>query len=609
MAGFSKWSLNRKVMVLSASLAGVAIAGIFLFSRQSYSLAKNEFLQRATILSELLANQSAYDLMMQDAQSLDSQLTPLVAEGKILAAAYFNLDFQPVAGINEELLQEFAHQPGDAHWWTTLDSREESLVIRKTVINPEQGQPVGYVVVAVPTRTLSAYHRKAATFFVLGLGSIILLLFASHRYMRKVILDPIQHMSRVVEEFGQGNLDVSVEVTAQDEIGKLAENINFMINSRKRAMDEIRRRTQQAEEAQRRAEEMRQEAIKQRKYLEKQFERIAEILTAVQRGDFTQRLEIEQKDAVGDLMEKINSMIADLGTLISESYYASQSVSEASHKISSSADSLSHLANVQEDQTKEVATAMEEMSKTILESSKNASQALEMARQAAQVASEGEQSFRQMIDGMHKIANVVRAAADRVITLGKSSSQIGEIVEVISDIADQTNLLALNAAIEAARGGEQGRGFAVVAEEVRKLAERSATATGEIERMISSIQQETEAVVLSMQEGNQEVEENTRQADSASQCLSRITTSVKSIVDVIDHIAIAAQEQSAVSEQIAKNVETISQSASKVSSASRELADTAENLDRLTRHLQELIARFQVQEKRVPDGANVISLN
>jgi methyl-accepting chemotaxis protein len=248
----------------------------------------------------------------------------------------------------------------------------------------------------------------------------------------------------------------------------------------------------------------------------------------------------------------------------------------------------------QSTQTSEVASAVEEMTRTILETTKNSSIAAEAAKNAGTIAKEGGKVVLQTIEGMNRISEVVSKSAKTVQALGKSSDQIGEIVQVIDDIADQTNLLALNAAIEAARAGEQGRGFAVVADEVRKLAERTTKATKEIALMIKQIQKDTSGAVASMEEGTNEVEKGKHLADKAGESLQEIITGADKVVDVITQVAAASEEQSSASEKISKNVEVISNVAHESAAGVQQIARAAEDLSRLTINLQELVLKFKI---------------
>ncbi|MEW6653432.1 MAG: methyl-accepting chemotaxis protein, partial [Bacteroidota bacterium] len=217
---------------------------------------------------------------------------------------------------------------------------------------------------------------------------------------------------------------------------------------------------------------------------------------------------------------------------------------------------------------------------------------------------EGGKVVGQTIEGMNRIAVVVKQSADTVQQLGKSSDQIGEIVQVIDDIADQTNLLALNAAIEAARAGEQGRGFAVVADEVRKLAERTTKATKEIANMIKQIQKDTSEAVISMTSGTVEVEKGKELADEAGKSLSQIISGAEQVVDIVTQVAAASEEQSSAAEQISKNLESINHVTNESATGIQQIARASEDLNRLTLNLQELISRFKISSSSNYDSTN-----
>ncbi|HMN23754.1 MAG TPA: methyl-accepting chemotaxis protein, partial [Ignavibacteriaceae bacterium] len=222
------------------------------------------------------------------------------------------------------------------------------------------------------------------------------------------------------------------------------------------------------------------------------------------------------------------------------------------------------------------------MTRTIFETTKNTTIAAEASKTAGSFAVVGGSVVKETIEGMIRISEVVKRSSDTVQDLGKSSNEIGEIVQVIDDIADQTNLLALNAAIEAARAGEQGRGFAVVADEVRKLAERTSKATQEIAVMIKHIQKNTEGAVQSMQQGTKEVENGHALAEKAGNSLNEIINGAERVVDIVTQVAAASEEQSSASQQITQNIELITNVTQQSAIGVRQIAQSAEELNQLT---------------------------
>jgi methyl-accepting chemotaxis protein len=180
--------------------------------------------------------------------------------------------------------------------------------------------------------------------------------------------------------------------------------------------------------------------------------------------------------------------------------------------------------------------------------------------------------------------------------LGKSSDQIGRIAGVIDDIADQTNLLALNAAIEAARAGEQGRGFAVVADEVRKLAERTTTATKEIAQMIKNIQEETRTAVTAMEAGTKQVEDGVQSTSQAGDSLKQIIHMSEQVGEMITHIATAATEQSSAGEEVNNNMEQIAKLVRESAEGAQQSAKACQDLSGLALDLQNLVTKFKLDD-------------
>jgi len=314
-------------------------------------------------------------------------------------------------------------------------------------------------------------------------------------------------------------------------------------------------------------------------------------------GDLTVSLPNKSNDVIGKLFGGFNKSVSHIGQMIEKIDESVKATASAAYQISSSAEELAAGGQEQSSQTSDIAGAVEEMSKTIIETTKNTNLASEKAKSAGQKAKEGGSVINETIKGMDKISEVVSKSAETVFTLGKSSDRIGEIVQVIDDIADQTNLLALNAAIEAARAGEQGRGFAVVADEVRKLAERTTKATKEIASMIRQIQQDTSEAVKSMQLGTKEVENGKILANKAGLVLGEIILESGKVSDIVEQVAVSSEEQNSGVEQISRNIDGINKITLESTSGIQQIAKAAEDLSKLTNNLQAMVENFITTDK------------
>jgi methyl-accepting chemotaxis protein len=305
-------------------------------------------------------------------------------------------------------------------------------------------------------------------------------------------------------------------------------------------------------------------------------------------------MQIVSQDEIGSAGKALNQMKNSLREMIQSIASTAEHVASASEEISSSATQQAQGSETQKDQTSQVATAMQEMSSTVLQVSDNSNKAAEAARKAADTAKHGGSIVEETLTKMRRIAESVGATAKKMEELGKSSDQIGRIIGVIDDIADQTNLLALNAAIEAARAGEQGRGFAVVADEVRKLAERTTTATKEIAQMIKNIQDETKVAVTAMEAGTKQVEEGVTSTATAGDSLRQIIDMSNQVGEMITHIATAATEQSSATEQVNNNMDQIAQLVKEAAVGAQQSAKACQDLSGLALDLQKMVGGFQL---------------
>jgi methyl-accepting chemotaxis protein len=276
-------------------------------------------------------------------------------------------------------------------------------------------------------------------------------------------------------------------------------------------------------------------------------------------------------------------------------------VSETSNLLAMTSEELSDAArritgniNEQESRANQIATASAEMSQTVIDVAKNASNIAESATETARIAKDGSLIVNDTVSKVRQISETVAASAQLMSSLGIRSMQIGEIINVIKDIADQTNLLALNAAIEAARAGEQGRGFAVVADEVRKLAERTTKATAEIGDMINAVRDETKRAVSAMEVGSEEVEKGVALATRAGEALGKIVESVNGLQALVQQIATATEEMSAVSETISQDIERIANASKETNDSAAKMTDTSLTQAKLSLDLKDAIMGFKL---------------
>ncbi|MDD2699677.1 MAG: methyl-accepting chemotaxis protein [Sideroxydans sp.] len=310
-------------------------------------------------------------------------------------------------------------------------------------------------------------------------------------------------------------------------------------------------------------------------------------------GDLTAKATVSE-DITGAIADSINYTTDELRKLVARVITASEQVNKATGDAGTVTKGLLNAAGKQAEEIREAGSAVELMTKSIQEVDSSAAQASQVASRTLQVTEQGAKAVQTSVAGMEGIREQIQETSKRIKRLGESSQEIGEIVDLISDITEQTNVLALNAAIQAASAGEAGRGFAVVAEEVQRLAERSAEATKQIGLLVKTIQGDTQDAVTAMEKSTQGVVEGAQLADDAGHSLQEIEQATRELTDLVNSISVSTQVQTDMAQEVASVMADILKITEQTTKGTQLTSASVNQLEGLAKELSGSVSGFKL---------------
>ncbi|MEO0422449.1 MAG: methyl-accepting chemotaxis protein [Pseudomonadota bacterium] len=324
--------------------------------------------------------------------------------------------------------------------------------------------------------------------------------------------------------------------------------------------------------------------------------RLLDELGSLADGDLTVQATVTE-DITGAIADSINYAVEALRGLVETIDASAIQIDAAARQTKASA---AHLATASGNQSRHVASATESIAniaKQIEEVSGNAERSSDVARHSVDVAHKGGEAVRRTIDGMNTIRETIQETSKRIKRLGESSQEIGNIVELINDIADQTNILALNASIQASMAGEAGRGFAVVADEVQRLAEKSANATKQIEVLVRTIQADTNEAVISMEQSTTDVVSGATLAENAGASLDEIEQVSNQIASLVQNISATARQQATAAGGVTRNMAVLQEISAQTAESTGATSTAIGKLAKLASGLRKSVAGFTLPDR------------
>ncbi len=578
--------LPKIILFLAATLIPLAAITWWISVQALTRSMTEEFTSKGSAIAKSLASSGVDLLLTRDASTVQAVVDQFAAISGVKYVMVYDTQrtlvahtFSPLvpAGIVEQNLVpgEAAQQVRTIQYPDPVSGAVQQVI---DIGVPVLAGQLGAVRVGMDQATIVLAAGKVGRFLLLVFGGVAVVAVLAGVVFARRITRPVNQVVRIAERVGQGDLSKLVPVTSHDEIGQLALTFNDTV---------VRLRSLVQTETER------DEERRKREDLQRNITRFLDVATEIAQGNLSKRGEVTS-DVLGSVVDAINVMVGELGTIIEDVRQAAQQVSANANEMMTGMDQTAHGAQVQARDAQGLSGSMEELTRSMRRVAESAEASARSAQQTSEAAAKGESAVRDSLAGMQRIRGEAQAISKKIKSLADRSLEISEIVNTIEDIASQTNLLSLNAAIEAAGAGEAGLRFAVVAEEVRKLAERSAKAAKDIVVLIKGIQSETQEAVVAMEEGTREVEAGYKVTVQAGDSLREIGGISQRSAELATDISRSSQQQVRGVETAAVAVQSIAGVAAHTEKAVLEARKTMDHLVRVAEELMASLSRFKL---------------
>ncbi len=401
------------------------------------------------------------------------------------------------------------------------------------------------------------YIDEMKTFLIVALFITLFLIAIFYGWLKKNIVTPVSNITAIAQKISTGNLQQSIEFTANDEIGDLANAFRGLIS-----------------------------------YMQE----LSNVAHKIGEGNLT--VSIVKRSESDMLGKALDNMVANLNIIMFELNHGILSLNSATSEILATTTQVSSSASQTSSAVAQTSASIEEIKQTAKSSSSKALQTTESTSKAIEIAKSGTQGLIENMQGLTQIKEKMDLIASNIILLSQQSQQIGEITSTVEDIANQSNMLAVNASIEAVKAGEQGKGFSVVAIELKNLSEQSKQGAKQVQKILTDIQKVTGTLVMVAEQGAKAVESGVKQAQNAKASMDQLNTTVQSAANASKQISASYEQELAGMEQISGAMSSVREATLQNLSSIKQVEESAHDLNALSLKLKEVMEHYTIADNK-----------